>query len=53
MDSFRHKSAVLFQHCLLGTVTNIEEMRLEFLEKDETQRIMEVQKLMQATLERG
>lgn len=40
-DNLLQYSAVMFQQWSLPTITNITEMRLEFLEKDQMNRIVE------------
>lgn len=49
-DSLLLYSAGFFQQCRLRTATNMQDLRLYFLEKEQMQRIGEEGKLQQATL---
>lgn len=49
--NFLHESAALFQQWLLRAFTNTEDVRPEFLEKEQTERIGKGLELQQVTLE--
>lgn len=49
-DNILQDSGPLSQQCLLRTITNIEDMRLEFIERDQTNSIAEERELQQAVM---
>lgn len=50
IDNIPHYSGTLFQEWLLRTINKIEDMRLEFLQRDQTNRIVEERELQLAVL---